>query len=232
MPDPPTSPRARFPVLRWLGHRQGSSQASVTPWAGSSNHLSASLWLTFPDQSKSAMRLCLSLTWQDSEAAPGNGDWGIPVLTLGSLVDQRRQRCVESTENSPMPQSKGCIDRSHGCRCRLCGPLPFSSAQLPMECQANLHRFQIELPPPARLCDPEQTNTSSMSRNDSHLRAVRHLQTLSPGQGGSRRGLQTRAPLVCTSMLSLQSCPTLCNPADYSMPRSPVRGILQARIPE
>ena len=100
-PRPPASPRARFPVLRWLGHRQGPSQASVTPWTRSSNQLSASLCLTFPDQSKSAKCLCLSLTRQVSEAAPGNGDWEIPVLTLGHLVDQRRQRCVGSMENSP-----------------------------------------------------------------------------------------------------------------------------------
>lgn len=100
-PHPPASPRARFPVLRWLGHRQGPSQASVTPWAGSSNQLSASLCLTFPDQSKSATRLCLSLTRQVSEAAPGNRDWGIPVLTLGHLVDQRRRQCMGSMENSP-----------------------------------------------------------------------------------------------------------------------------------
>ena len=31
---------------------------------------------------------------------------------------------------------------------------------------------------------------------------------------------------------SLQSCPTLCNPIDGSPPRSPVPGILQARILE
>ena len=31
---------------------------------------------------------------------------------------------------------------------------------------------------------------------------------------------------------SLQSCPTLCNPVDGSLPGSPVPGILQARILE
>ena len=31
---------------------------------------------------------------------------------------------------------------------------------------------------------------------------------------------------------SLQSCPTLCNPTDYSLPGSSVHGILQARILE
>ena len=30
----------------------------------------------------------------------------------------------------------------------------------------------------------------------------------------------------------LQSCPTLCNPMDCSLPISSVHGILQARIPE
>ena len=112
----------------------------------------------------------------------------------------------EHGEQPLMSQSKGCTDRSHGRRCHLCGPLPFSSAQLPTECQANLHKFQIELPPPARLCDPEQTNTPSMSKNDSHLRAVRHLQTLSPGQGGSRRGLKTRAPPWIPTLYARACC--------------------------
>ena len=31
---------------------------------------------------------------------------------------------------------------------------------------------------------------------------------------------------------TLQSCPTLCNPIDGSLPDSPVPGILQARILE
>ena len=31
---------------------------------------------------------------------------------------------------------------------------------------------------------------------------------------------------------SLQLCPTLCNPMDYSLPGSSVHGILQARILE
>ena len=37
----------------------------------------------------------------------------------------------------------------------------------------------------------------------------------------------------CTmSAKSLQSCPTLCNPMDCSLPGSSVKGILQARLPE
>ena len=31
---------------------------------------------------------------------------------------------------------------------------------------------------------------------------------------------------------SLQSCPTLCNPMDYSLPGSSVHGVSQARILE
>ena len=31
---------------------------------------------------------------------------------------------------------------------------------------------------------------------------------------------------------SLQSCPTLCDPMDYSLPSSSVHGIFQARVPE
>ena len=35
---------------------------------------------------------------------------------------------------------------------------------------------------------------------------------------------------ACLHAKSLQSCPTLCNPVDYSPPGSSVPGILQARI--
>ena len=38
--------------------------------------------------------------------------------------------------------------------------------------------------------------------------------------------------LVCMHAKSLQSCPTLCHPMDYSLPGSSVHGILQARILE
>ena len=36
--------------------------------------------------------------------------------------------------------------------------------------------------------------------------------------------------LRCVCAKSLQSCPTLCNPMDCSLPGSSVHGILQARI--
>ena len=37
---------------------------------------------------------------------------------------------------------------------------------------------------------------------------------------------------LCMRAKSLQSCPTLCNPMDYSPPGSSVHGIFQARILE
>ena len=37
---------------------------------------------------------------------------------------------------------------------------------------------------------------------------------------------------MCVRAKSIQSCPTLSDPMDYSMPGSSVRGILQARILE
>ena len=37
---------------------------------------------------------------------------------------------------------------------------------------------------------------------------------------------------ACVSAKSLQSCPTLCDPVDYSLPGSSVHEILQARILE
>ena len=37
---------------------------------------------------------------------------------------------------------------------------------------------------------------------------------------------------ACVSVLLAQSCPTLCDPIDCSLPGSSVHGILQARILE
>ena len=37
---------------------------------------------------------------------------------------------------------------------------------------------------------------------------------------------------AAAAAMSLQSCPTLCNPIDGSQPGSPVSGILQARVLE
>ena len=40
------------------------------------------------------------------------------------------------------------------------------------------------------------------------------------------------AAAAATAAKSLQSCPTLCDPIDGSLPASPVPGILQARVLE
>ena len=62
-----------------------------------------------------------------------------------------------------------------------------------------------------------------------------------PSQGSALRAVMTspgaiylRDPQVCLCMWakSIQSCPTLCNPMDCSLPGSSVHGILQARILE
>ena len=44
--------------------------------------------------------------------------------------------------------------------------------------------------------------------------------------------LENTFPKPCVLCLAAQSCPTVCNPMDYSPPGSSVHGILQARIPE
>ena len=44
--------------------------------------------------------------------------------------------------------------------------------------------------------------------------------------------LELAAIPLCIHARSLQSCPTLCDPMDYSLPGSSIRGILQARILE
>ena len=53
---------------------------------------------------------------------------------------------------------------------------------------------------------------------------------ISPKTSGSLHGLFNNPKLVCAK--SLQSCPTLCDPVDYSPRGSSVHGILQARIRE
>ena len=37
---------------------------------------------------------------------------------------------------------------------------------------------------------------------------------------------------LCVCVLAIQSCPTLCNPVDVSLPGSSIHGILQASILE
>ena len=55
----------------------------------------------------------------------------------------------------------------------------------------------------------------------------------------SQKGTDIIVPLyvgylvcACVCAKSLQSCPTLCDPMDYSRPASSAHGILQARILE
>ena len=48
----------------------------------------------------------------------------------------------------------------------------------------------------------------------------------------SRVMILLSSSLACMHTRSLQSCPTLCGPMDYSLPGSSVRRILQARILE
>ena len=65
------------------------------------------------------------------------------------------------------------------------------------------------------LC-PEMDTAVASSRDKRHLRAV---------QRPCRPGAQ-----ASTCVLSFQSCPTLCDPVDFSLKGPSVRGILQARI--
>ena len=60
----------------------------------------------------------------------------------------------------------------------------------------------------------------------------RFFTTVPPGKStptGKKKKLKNRAAAAAKS---LQSCPTLCDPTDYSPPGSTVQGILQARILE
>ena len=53
-----------------------------------------------------------------------------------------------------------------------------------------------------------------------------------PHEGDFRTGAIFWLGQWCVCAKSLQSCPTLCDPMDYSPPGISVRGILQARIME
>ena len=71
-----------------------------------------------------------------------------------------------------------------------------------------------------------------------------HSTSLATGSSGSipipKKGNAKECSNYCTITLishaaaakSLQSCPTLCNPIDSSLPGTPVPGILQARTLE
>ena len=52
------------------------------------------------------------------------------------------------------------------------------------------------------------------------------------GEIGLNKKLKLTPPLVLVGVLGAQSCSTLCNPVDDSLPGSSVHGILQARILE
>ena len=52
------------------------------------------------------------------------------------------------------------------------------------------------------------------------------------GDGEGQGGLMCWSSAAAAAAKSLQSCPTLCNPIDGSLPGSPVPGILQARTLE
>ena len=59
----------------------------------------------------------------------------------------------------------------------------------------------------------------------SHLKQPNHPR-------GFYARLQLRLPLQVLKVLVAQSCPTFCDPMDYSLPDSSAHGILQARILE
>ena len=56
------------------------------------------------------------------------------------------------------------------------------------------------------------------------------LQITNAGEGVEKR--EPPHTVACMHTKSLQSCPTVCDPLDYSLPGSSVHGILQARILE
>ena len=64
-----------------------------------------------------------------------------------------------------------------------------------------------------------------------YVGAIQSNLTHSAYHPGWRGYYNTHFAMLCYAML-LQSCPTLCDPIDGSLPGSPVPGILQARTLE
>ena len=84
----------------------------------------------------------------------------------------------------------------------------------------------------ARQGFPLLTNLFSIV-SPSHSNQMRKWHMAPNWKGQSKKvSLQMAWYCMCMRAKSLQSCPTLCNPLDYSPPGSPVQGIVQARILE
>ena len=71
----------------------------------------------------------------------------------------------------------------------------------------------------------QQREVPRPPREGGILMREQHLVTEKPASGG--QGCR-----ACMRAKSLQSCPTLCNPIDWSLAGSSIHGILQARILE
>ena len=72
-----------------------------------------------------------------------------------------------------------------------------------------------------------------MHKKEPNCFIFRDMDRLGDSQSeGSELEREKQISYVCTYMLSLQLCPTLCDPMDYSPPGSSVHGILQLRILE
>ena len=73
------------------------------------------------------------------------------------------------------------------------------------------------------------------------LQGIFQTQGLNPGLPHCRQTLLSSEPPgishplqkeLAAAAKSLQSCPTLCDPVDFSLPRSSIHGIFQARVLE
>ena len=85
--------------------------------------------------------------------------------------------------------------------------------------------------------NPNHENWGSEKKADQgYTTQVRLSQESNPSLSNSRTYVPSTEPCLlshcCCCAVSLQSCPTLCDPIDSSPPGSPVPGILQARILE
>ena len=81
------------------------------------------------------------------------------------------------------------------------------------------------------MCDPSVCKQHFLHTLNKGPFLMVFLNTLSSFNFLNRKHLG-KHDIINASAKSLQSCPTLCNPMNYSSPASSVHGILQARILE
>ena len=83
-------------------------------------------------------------------------------------------------------------------------------------------------------CRAEESGTQRQQETQTHKKSLQtpNKGSVSLAKGPGKGTLARQMTLAAAAAKSLQSCPTLCNPIDGSLPGSAIPGILQARTPK